>query len=329
MAIKYTIQGYLIYAAMALYLLAFASTIAQQLRQFYVFFWHKTIYVLRHRPIGALEEVLSLLNTLYNYANLYTWRTRIKNFIDTIRKIPYFQDPAWFIKLGTLLYILGFLLVVIAYIYRWIDVQHVPMQTMFEVFLSLGMIYPISIFCRKFLEVGVEAADMALGFIILFPAGFIFSADPKYLPPALQSWIFIPHVAVYMLAYIILAKAAVQAVFQLCRPLGPADPELVDYERATYRMVCLGFPLLTLGLILGSYWGKQAWGDFWGWDPKELWSLVSWLAYLLYFHYRSMFGRTKPKINSVLVLVGIATIIVTLLWANLSRLFSGMHNYAT
>jgi ABC-type transport system involved in cytochrome c biogenesis permease subunit len=104
---------------------------------------------------------------------------------------------------------------------------------------------------------------------------------------------------------------------------------MLSSEQATYRMVCLGFPLLTLGLLLGSVWGKLAWGDYWGWDPKEMWSLASWLVYLGYFHFRYMFGKKHPRINSMWVVLGIVVILVTLLWVNLSRLFSGLHSYAT
>jgi ABC-type transport system involved in cytochrome c biogenesis permease subunit len=94
-------------------------------------------------------------------------------------------------------------------------------------------------------------------------------------------------------------------------------------------MICAGFPLLTLGLILGSVWGKLAWGDYWGWDPKELWSLASWLVYVGYFHFRCMFGKTRPSINSIWAIVGMAVIVITLLWVNLSKLFTGLHTYAT
>ena len=102
-------------------------------------------------------------------------------------------------------------------------------------------------------------------------------------------------------------------------------------------MICAGFPLLTLGLILGSIWGKRAWGDYWGWDPKELWSLASWLVYVGYFHFRYMFGfptvggasKTCARINSIWAIAGMAVIIATILWVNLSKLFSGLHTYAT
>jgi ABC-type transport system involved in cytochrome c biogenesis permease subunit len=189
--------------------------------------------------------------------------------------------------------------------------------------------YPLSWGSRRFLRVGGRAGDILTGAIVLFPAGFVFSDRPQQLPPALQSLLFAPHVAVYMLAYIFMAKAAFQAAAGLAGGKTDNQMQLLEPEEATYRMICVGFPLLTLGLILGSCWGKAAWGDWWGWDPKELWSLTSWLVYVGYFHFRYMFGKKYPRINSVWAIAGIITIVITLLWVNLSRLFPGLHSYAT
>lgn len=106
-----------------------------------------------------------------------------------------------------------------------------------------------------------------------------------------------------------------------------SNENLLPPEESTYRMVCVGFSLLTLGLVLGSVWGKLAWGDYWGWDPKELWSLASWLVYVGYLHFRYMFRKKHPRINSIWAIVGIVIFVVTLLWVNLSRLFPGLHYY--
>ncbi|MBN1787485.1 MAG: cytochrome c biogenesis protein CcsA [Sedimentisphaerales bacterium] len=229
-------------------------------------------------------------------------------------------------KAGRLLYMLGFLTAVFSFAYRWYQVRHVPLQNLFEVFLFLGMlIYPVSVFCKRKLKVENDAFDMFIGIVVLFPAGFIFSPEPRQLPPALQCWLFAPHVAVYMLSYIFMAKAAFEGMLQL---FCTGDRSL-EKESASYRMVCAGFPLMTAGLLLGSWWGQLAWSDFWGWDPKELWSLASWLVYVGYFHFRAMFGRKHPRINSLWVISGLALIIITLFWVNLSRIFAGLHSYAT
>lgn len=232
-------------------------------------------------------------------------------------------------KMGRALFFAGFLLAITAYIYRWYDVQHVPLQNLFEIFLFLGVIcYPISWFCRDVLRIGGQWSDMLIGVIALFPAGFAWKAAPIPLPPALQSWLFVPHVAVYMLSYVFMFKAMCQAFEQLI-VTPDAKRTWLPTEQATYELAAIGFPLLTLGLILGSWWGKLAWGDYWGWDPKELWSLASWLVYVGYFHWRYMFGKIHPRINSLWAIAGMAAIIITVLWVNLSRLFPGLHSYAT
>jgi cytochrome c-type biogenesis protein CcsB len=254
--------------------------------------------------------------------------------------------------IGQVLFGGGFVVSAAAFVLRWEEVGHAPLQNMFEVFLCLGMlIWPISLFCRRVLRSGSEWYNAFLGFVLLFPAAFVFQAYPQHLPPALQSFLFIPHVASYMLSYIILAMAATMALWsilvfliQAIRSSSsltsavwrseeafrlPGDELPVDVE--AHRLVMLGFPLLTLGLALGAWWGKLAWGDYWNWDPKELWSLVSWLVFLVYFHLRAMYGRRfpMPLVLSLILQAGIVAIIITLLWVNLSRVFGGMHSYAS
>jgi ABC-type transport system involved in cytochrome c biogenesis permease subunit len=232
-------------------------------------------------------------------------------------------------KAGHTLFLAAFLLAVVSYLYRWYDSGHVPLQNLFEVFLFLGVAcYPISWFCRRFLRIGGQWTDILIGVIVLFPAGFVFHAQTMQLPPALQSWLFVPHVAVYMVSYVFMFKAMFQAFEELLvKP--KLDAAWLPPEQATYELIAIGFPLLTLGLVLGSWWGKLAWGDYWGWDPKELWSLASWLVYLGYFHWRYMFGKKRPHSNSLWAIAGMIAIIITLLWVNLSRLFPGLHSYAT
>lgn len=233
-------------------------------------------------------------------------------------------------RAGRGLFFGGFLLAIVSYVYRWQHVQHVPLQNLFEVFLFLGVAcYPISWFCRRVLRIGGQWADMLVGVIVLFPAGFVFHAEPMQLPPALQSWLFVPHVAVYMLSYVFMLKAAFQAGEQLLQRRPRIEETSIPPEQATYQLIAIGFPLLTLGLVLGSWWGKLAWGRSWGWDPKELWSLASWLVYVGYLHWRYMHGTRRPRWNSVWALTGMLAIIITLLWVNLSRLFPGLHSYAT
>ena len=159
--------------------------------------------------------------------------------------------------------------------------------------------------------------------LLLVPVAFVFDATPRPLPPVLRSWLFGPHILSYLTGYVVMLKAGVQSVRVLAD--GSADGEL---EEGAHRLVRFGFPLLTLGLVLGSVWGKRAWGDYWNWDPKELWALAMWLVYVGYFQWRHVTGGRRPRANAAVALGGCAAIVVTLLWVNLSRVFAGLHNYA-
>lgn len=227
-------------------------------------------------------------------------------------------------KAGQAIYALGFAVAAISIIYRWINTGHMPLQNLFEVFLFLGvLVFPLSIFCQNVIHVGAQACDMIIGIVVLFPAAFVFSAEPQHLSPVLQSWLFVPHVAIYMLAYMIMTKAACHGIGGLI-----CENSILDYEFKAYKMVCLGFPLLTVGLVLGSVWAKLAWGDYWNWDPKEMWSLATWLLFIGYFHYRYMTGVKYLRINCLWIIAGFVFIVITLLWVNLSKIFIGLHNYA-
>ncbi len=221
---------------------------------------------------------------------------------------------------------LGSGLAVVALARRAWVTGHVPMQNLFEIFIVMGaLVYPLSAFCRRRLPRSGEGLDPWIGLLVLWPAAFIFSEAPRRLPPALQSPLFIPHVLTYLAAYVVLTKAALLALAEFGR-----RPDVFKEEsaRSAHALAAWGFPLLTLGLALGSWWGKLAWGDFWHWDPKEMWSLATWLIYIGYFHARWLFGRSQPRLNAGLLLAGWVAIILTVTWVNLSRIFSGMHSYA-
>jgi ABC-type transport system involved in cytochrome c biogenesis permease subunit len=236
----------------------------------------------------------------------------------------------------------AFVVLLATWIIRWAAVAHLPMQTMFEIFLTLSVcLFPAGAITRKLKGSGAFSvsrdivADLILALVILFPAGFVFSDQPQQLSPILQSPFFGPHVLAYMLSYVLMAKAAVYAVWGLAGWPPPKQPQADEVdggstysEQSAYLLACMGFPLMCLGLILGSIWGVFAWGNWWNWDPKELWSLACVLVYAFYFHWRGLFGQKFLRTNCLLVILGFVLILITLLWVNFSRLFPGLHNYA-
>ncbi|MGC8616330.1 c-type cytochrome biogenesis protein CcsB [Desulfurella sp.] len=91
------------------------------------------------------------------------------------------------------------------------------------------------------------------------------------------------------------------------------------------KPVYIGFPLLTTGIITGSIWAKYAWGGYWSWDPKEIWSLITWIVYLIYIHYN--IKNKSIRFLSYLALVGFVSIMITYLGVNF--IMPGLHSYAS
>lgn len=102
------------------------------------------------------------------------------------------------------------------------------------------------------------------------------------------------------------------------------DPEAID--EISYRAIAIGFPVFSLGaLIFASIWAQEAWGRFWGWDPKEVWALITWLFYAAYLHLRLSRGWIGEKAAWMAVL-GFIVVMFTLVGVNL--VIAGLHSYA-
>ena len=102
------------------------------------------------------------------------------------------------------------------------------------------------------------------------------------------------------------------------------DPE--DLDEISYRAIAIGFPIFTLGgLIFAMIWADIAWGRFWGWDPKEVWALITWLFYSAYLHFRLSRGWQGFK-SSWLAVIGFVIVLFTLVGVNL--IIAGLHSYA-
>ena len=117
------------------------------------------------------------------------------------------------------------------------------------------------------------------------------------LMPALQSWWFIPHVTVYMFSYSVLGCAFILACMSLVKKTD-------EYLDAADTLVYIGMAFLSLGMLSGSLWAKQAWGTYWNWDPKETWAAVTWCIYMIYIHLRLIDRKAGRKVLSTLLIAG-------------------------
>jgi cytochrome c-type biogenesis protein CcsB len=177
---------------------------------------------------------------------------------------------------------------------RGVEAGHWPLAGRFEFSLCFAwsaalvtMLLEWSLGDRAVGEGGAPVVFVLAGYALLS------SRPPRPLPPALQSiWLQI-HVVSLALAYGAFAVATGLGVLYLVRGARahvdtPGAPD--DLESHAWRAVGIGFPLLSLGMLSGAIWAQAAWGDYWSWDPKEIWALITWLAYLLYLHARILRG---------------------------------------
>ena len=150
-------------------------------------------------------------------------------------------------------------------------------------------------------------------FASLFAYFFFDSYNTKTLVPALQSPWFAPHVFVYIFAYTLHGVAVVIAWWKLADDL-----------------VYISLAFLTIGMLFGALWAKEAWGHYWSWDPKETWAAITWLAYLIYIHYRQL-PQQRNRL-ALWILIG-SFVLLQMCWWGINYLpsvqSSSVHTYNT
>lgn len=192
-------------------------------------------------------------------------------------------------KVAILLTVAGILCLGLFVIGLWLFLQRPPLRTMGETrlwysfFMGVaGLLTYVRWKYRWILSFSTLLSTVFVIINLLKP-----EIHDQSLMPALQSIWFIPHVTVYMFSYSVLGCAFIIAVGGLIK-----DKE--EYLHVADNLVYAGVAFLSIGMLLGSLWAKEAWGNYWSWDPKETWAVVTWMGYLLYIHLR-LLRRVKAK----------------------------------
>lgn len=173
--------------------------------------------------------------------------------------------------------------------------------------------------------------------ILIFCLVFISSFSPREITtllPALQSMWLPIHAGVSIVAYGFLSLAFCGGLMYLLQErelkrkkfgyIFSRFPSLEALDQLNSHCLTTGFVFLTLGIVTGSVWARQAWGTYWQWDPKETWSLITWFVYLVQLHQRFTVGW-RGKRAAVMAIVGFAAVIFTL-WG-VPYLLGGVHSY--
>ena len=174
--------------------------------------------------------------------------------------------------------------------------------------------------------IGTILAPTAL-FLNAFASFQLPESLQKFSPliPALQSNWLMMHVTVMLLSYATLISGSILSIaFLFLFKSSTTNVLLNQLDQLSFRSIGIGFPLLTIGILSGSVWANEAWGSYWSWDPKETWSLVTWMVFAIYLHLR-LTQKWDGYKSAILGTVGFFVIWICFLGVNF--LAKGLHSY--
>ena len=256
--------------------------------------------------------------------------------------VAYGRSPA--LRVGVALTVIAWLLHLSADVLRGIAAGRVPWANMYE-FALTGTLVMITVFL---VVVFVAKQDLRflgtfvvpLVLVLLGVATVNFYVSPVPLPPALQSVWLVIHVFVASSAVGFFALGFALSVVQLLQSRREALvasakaakltflatlPDSVSLENFAYRVNIIGFILWTFTLMAGAIWAEKAWGRYWGWDTKEVWTFIIWVIFAGYIHARATRGWRGSR-SAWLAIIGFSAVLFNFTVVNL--FFKGLHAYS-
>ncbi len=237
-----------------------------------------------------------------------------------------------FARIGYIVMAAGFVVHTVSIVIRGINAGRLPLTNQFEFATAFawGIALCFLIFVKKydFNALGCFVAPVA--FLVIGYAAMQ-SREIHAVMPALQSnWLGF-HVCTAIIAYGSFAVSFGVSMVYLMKPgllkssfMQKHIPDDDKLDTISYRAVSLGFLFLTLCIITGAVWAKRAWGAYWSWDPKETWSLITWIIYAIYLHLRLNKGM-RGKESAIFAVAGFICVIFTYIGVN--TLLAGLHSY--
>ena len=240
-------------------------------------------------------------------------------------------------RLGSAFMLIGALLLLAGVIFRGISADRVPWGNMYEFSItgalafSIAYLYALKRYQMRWL--GLPAAIAIL--LTLGTAVTLLYRPSAPLVPALKSPWLVIHVSaaiisggVFLLANFIAATYLILDRYEQkgARPIWMQKfPTLESLDNFSYRLIALVFPLWTFSVIAGAIWAEAAWGRYWGWDPKETWAFITWVAYAAYLHARVTIGWRGRKAAWLCLLAG-STFLFNYVYINVWG--TGKHTYS-
>jgi ABC-type transport system involved in cytochrome c biogenesis permease subunit len=221
------------------------------------------------------------------------------------------------------LLVVSLVFITISLIARAVATGHGPFSSMYEfaVAFSWGVMTMGLFFRWRYKIPVVSIISMAVALALLLFARTISSQAAPLVPALQQSLLLTTHVASAVISYGAFTIGFGTSILYLIKNNSEEDADALD--QISYRSVMIGFPFMTLVIVLGALWADIAWGRYWSWDPKETASLVTWLLYASYLHARVLRGW-RGRRAAILLIIGFCAVLATFLG---NYVFSGLHSY--
>lgn len=216
---------------------------------------------------------------------------------------------------------------------RWIETGHGPYINMYEALSSYAWVCVVIFLLvqQKYEKIKITGSIVMPISFLMMGAGTAYSRDIQTLPAALRSYWLIAHIGFAKLAFGSILVAVGIAVLYILKERHKENgedlfykrlPELKVMDELMYRFVAAGFLFLTIMIGAGAIWANQTWGRYWGWDPIETWSLISWFTYGICLHLRMNMGWTEKRI-AWLIIFSIFVLAFSLF--GVGYVYSGLH----
>ncbi len=246
-------------------------------------------------------------------------------------------------KVATATALIGLIAQSAALVIRWktsydLGMGHAPLSNFYESLIIFAWTIVL-----LYLLMEQRLKNRSIG-VFIMPAAFLIMAYASIAPgisnriepliPALQSNWLTSHVLTCFMGYAAFTVAFALGIMFFVKKMSAADnnksplffrllPAESMLDELMYQSAALGFVFLTLGIITGSVWAHYAWGSYWSWDPKETWSLITWLIYALMLHTRNVRGW-RGKRMALMAIIGFGCVLFTYLGVNL---LPSLHSY--
>jgi len=237
------------------------------------------------------------------------------------------RGAVWMRRINWAILLIAAIYFLVLFVMRWILSGYIPLTGGYETMLFLALCVAVfSLWGARRSSIMLHGGLLILGFVLM--AAMIEGVRPpvSHTMPVLKSPLLLIHVAVLMFAYALLAFALINSVAALVNRIFRKEwkESVLRLRDVTLTILYPALFFLVVGILIGSVWANITWGNYWSWDPKEVWALITAIIYAIPLYLK--WDDSRPMLFHIYVLVAFLSVLITYFGVNL--LLGGVHSYA-